>query len=70
VDVGVFETGAGIAEGLSEELVFGLEAVDGEDDVAQLFEVGVVARDVGGDTPIVQLGSGIEEDVVSRGAPL
>jgi hypothetical protein len=33
MDVGVLKAGAGVAEGLGEELVFGLEAVDGEDDV-------------------------------------
>jgi hypothetical protein len=70
VDIGVFETGMGVAEGLGEELMLGLEAVDGEDNVARLFEVGVVVRDVGGDTPIVQLGGGVEEDVVGRGVPL
>jgi hypothetical protein len=70
VDVGIFEAGTGVTEGLSEELVLSLEAVDGEDDVARLFEVSAVVRDVGGDTPVVQLGSGVKEDVVGRGAPL
>jgi hypothetical protein len=64
VDVGIFEAGASVAEGLGEEFVFGLEAVDGEDDVARLFEVSAVAGDVSGDTSVVQLGGGIEEDVV------
>jgi hypothetical protein len=64
MDVGVLKAGAGVAEGLGEELVFGLEAVDGEDDVARLFEVGAVTRDVGGDAPVVQLRGGVEEDVV------
>jgi hypothetical protein len=64
VNVGVFEVGASVAEGLGKEFVLGLEAVDGEDDMALLFEVGAIAGDVGGDTPIVQLGGGVEEGVV------
>jgi hypothetical protein len=70
VHVGVLEAGAGVAEGLSEEFVFCLEAVNGEDDVARLFEVSAVARDVGGDAPVVQLGGGVEEDVVGGRAAL
>jgi hypothetical protein len=70
VHVGVFEAGTGVAEGLGEELVFGLEAVDGEDDMALLLVVGAIAGDVGGDTPVVQLGGGVEEGVVRWRASL
>jgi hypothetical protein len=70
VNIGIFETGASVAEGLGEEFVFGLEVVDGEDDVARLFEVSAVAGDVGGNTPVVQLGGGVEEDVVGGGTSL
>jgi hypothetical protein len=64
VYVGVFKAGTGVTEGLGKELMLGLEVVDGEDDVALLLEVGAVAGDVGGDTPVVQLGGGVKEDVV------
>jgi hypothetical protein len=63
VDVGVLEAGASVIEGLGEELVLGLEVVDGEDDMALLLVVGAVTGDVGGDAPVVQFGGGVEEDV-------
>jgi hypothetical protein len=70
VDIGVFKVGAGITEGLRKELMFGLKVVDGEDDVALFFEVSAVASNVGGDAPVIQLGGGVEEDIIGRGAPL
>jgi hypothetical protein len=70
VNVGIFEAGAGVTEGLREEFMLGLEAVNSEDDVALFLEVSAVASDVSGDAPVIQLGGGIEEDIVGGGVSL